>query len=331
LERKRAPDAGQHEARLWNVVTLGEIRFSGVSSDARRERSAFIMVLLAPQQSISLGAIRITYLPDGEFAIPPAVLYPQASAEHWSANAHLIGKDGRLVSNVGAHVIQTDAQTLLVDAGVGPRTVNIDELQCSLRGGELLQSLKQAGLSPDDIDTVFYTHLHPDHVGWTGHTVNGKHALTFPRARYVVRREEWLKFEQPAASRAGVEEALDVLTSRIEWLEDGQALAPDVRVQATPGHTPGHSSLVITSSGRKVVLLGDIFHTVIGIDHPEWIDALDENANQAVQTRQRMLQELAHPATMASGIHLWPSAFGRLVPGAHGAWAWQANVGEASA
>ncbi len=146
------------------------------------------MVLLAPQQSLSLGSIRITYLPDGEFSIPPAVLYPQASAEHWSAYAHLIGKDGRLISNVGAHVIQTDAQTLLVDAGVGPRAVNIDELQCSLRGGELLQSLKQAGLSPDDIDAVFYTHLHPDHVGWTGHKVNGKHALTFPRARYMGKR-----------------------------------------------------------------------------------------------------------------------------------------------
>jgi glyoxylase-like metal-dependent hydrolase (beta-lactamase superfamily II) len=123
---------------------------------------------------------------------------------------------------------------------------------------------------------------------------------------------------------------LDLLTSRIELLEDGQALAPDVLVQATPGHTPGHSSLVITSSGRKVVLLGDSFHNVIGIDHPEWFDVLDENANQAVQTRRRMLQELAQPATIASGIHLWPSAFGRLVPGANGAWAWRANVDEAS-
>ena len=288
------------------------------------------MVLLAPQQSISLGAIRITYLPDGEFFLPPSVLYPQASAENWSAYAHLIGNDGRLISNVGAHVIQTESQTLLVDAGVGPRAVNIDELQCSLRGGELLQSLRQAGLSPDDIDAVFYTHLHLDHVGWTGQKVNGKNALTFPRARYFVRREEWLKFEHPEESRAGVEEALDLLTSRIEFIEDGQALAPDVLVQATPGHTPGHSSLVITSSGRKVVLLGDIFHNVIGIDHPEWIDVFDGNANQAVQTRQRMLQELAQPTTRGSGIHLWPSAFGRLVPDANGGWTWQANGDEAS-
>src|SRR5260370_9037653 len=309
-----APDTGQHEARLWNVVTLGEIRFAVVSSEARRERSGFIMVLLAPQQSISLGAIRITYLPDGEFSIPPAVLYPQAAAENCSAYAHLIGNDGRLISNVGAHVIQTDAQTLLVDAGMGPRAVNRDELQCSLRGGELLQSLKQAGLSPGDIDAVFYTHLHPDHVGWTGHKVNGKHALTFPRARYFVRREEWLKFEHPTESRTGVEEALDLLTSRIELIEHGQALPPDVLVQATPGHTPGHSSLVITSPGRKVVLLCDTFHNLIRINHPEWIDVLDENANQAVQTLQRMLQELAQPATIASGIHLWPSAFVRLVP-----------------
>src|SRR5260221_3841917 len=104
------------------------------------------MVLLAPQQSLSLGSIRITYLPDGEFSIPPAVLYPQASAENWSAYAHLIGNDGRLISNVGAHVIQTDSQTLLVEAGVAPRTVNIYELQCSLRGGEPLQSIKRAGV-----------------------------------------------------------------------------------------------------------------------------------------------------------------------------------------
>ena len=289
------------------------------------------MVLLAPRQSLSLGATRITYLPDGEFYVPPSVLYPKASADNWSTYAHLIGDDGHLISNVGAHVIQTDSQTLLVDTGVGPRVLNMDELQISMRGGELMQSLKQTGLSPDDIDAVFYTQLHPDHVGWTGQRINGTNALTFPRARYFVRREEWLKFDRPAESRAGVEEALDLLAPRIEFMEDGQALAPDVLVQATPGHTPGHSSLVITSSGEKVVLLGDIFHSVIGIDHPEWIDVLDENANQAVQTRQRMRQELAQPATRASGIHLWPSAFGRLVPGANGEWTWQADVDEASA
>jgi glyoxylase-like metal-dependent hydrolase (beta-lactamase superfamily II) len=288
-----------------------------------------IMVRFAPRQSLALGAIRITYLPDGEFYVPPSVLYPQASAESWGAYAHLIGNDGRLISNVGAHVIQMESQTLLVDTGVGPRVLSLDELQCSLRGGDLLQSLQQTGLSPDDIDVVFYTHLHPDHVGWTGHTSNGTHALTFPRARYCVRREEWRKFEHPAASRTGIEEALDLLAPRIDLLEDGQALVPDVLVHATPGHTPGHSSVVITASGETVVLLGDVFHSVIGIDHPEWIDVFDEDADQAVQTRQRMRQELAHPATRASGIHLWPSAFGRLVPGAHGAWTWQADGDEA--
>src|SRR5260370_7062285 len=110
---------------------------------------------------------------------------------------NLIGNDGRLISNVGAHVIQTESQTLLVDAGMGPRAVNRDELQFSVRGGELLQSLKQAGLSPDDIDAVFYTHLHLDHVGWTGHKVNGKTTLTFPRARYFLRREQSLRFQHP--------------------------------------------------------------------------------------------------------------------------------------
>jgi glyoxylase-like metal-dependent hydrolase (beta-lactamase superfamily II) len=282
----------------------------------------------APQQTIAIGTTKITYLPDGKFFIPPSILYPDVPAHEWEAYAHAIGSDGRIISNVGAHLIQTDTQTILVDTGFGPQVLNSEEskFQFHLSGGALLESLKRVGISPADIDIVFYTHLHIDHVGWTGHSVDGTHTLTFPNARYFVSRAEWQKFDNPTVSRLGVEIALSLLAPRIEFIDDGQELVPGVHVQATPGHTPGHSMLVITAQDERLLLLGDSFHNVIGIEHPAWIDALDEDPKQAAQTRQRLLQEIAQPNTRASGIHFVPSAFGRLVTETNGKQVWLADM-----
>jgi glyoxylase-like metal-dependent hydrolase (beta-lactamase superfamily II) len=275
----------------------------------------------APQQTVVLDSIKITYLPDGDFFVSPADLYPHVAAEEWQAYTNLLGKDGRFVSNVGAHLIQTREHTILVDTGMGPRTVDFPESSTYLRGGELLQSLQQAGLTPADIDIVFYTHLHIDHVGWTGHAVAGSETLTFPRARHLVRQAEWEKFDKPRASRAGIEDTLRLLEPKIEFIEDGQELAPDVLVKATPGHTPGHAAVIVRSASEQLWLLGDSFHNAVGIEHPEWIDEFDEDPTAAAKTRQALAQELAHPYIQATGIHLWPSTFGRVVEqNGHVAW-----------
>lgn len=159
--------------------------------------------------------------------------------------------------------------------------------------------------------------------------MNGTQTLTFPNARYLVRQAEWRKFEDPALSpisRTGVETALSLLAPKIEFIEDGQELVPGVQVQAAPGHTPGHAILNITEQGERLLIVGDAFHHVVGIDHPEWVDGIDEDPDQAIQTRRRLLQEMAQPHTRTSGIHLSPSAFGRLVTDPHGKLIWQADM-----
>ncbi len=266
----------------------------------------------APQQTVVLADIRITYLPDGDFFVPPTSLYPAVAVDEWQAYADLLGSDGRFVSNVGAHIIQTPARAILVDTGMGARTAGFQGSGAYLSGGELLHSLRQAGLAPDDIDTVFYTHLHIDHVGWTGQKVDNVDTLTFPRARHLVRRAEWEKFDKQAASRAGIEDALRLLETKIEFIEDGQELAPGISVKATPGHTPGHAALVVRANEEQLWLLGDSFHNAVGIEHPEWIDEFDEDPSEAAKTRQWLVQKLAQTHTQASGIHFWPSAFGRV-------------------
>ncbi|HEY4389401.1 MAG TPA: MBL fold metallo-hydrolase, partial [Ktedonobacteraceae bacterium] len=121
------------------------------------------MVTAAPQQHILLDTIRITYLPDGYALFSPTDLFPTTITLDWQPYQHLLNHDGQLVSSVGAYIIQTPNHIILVDAGYGPG--QYIEGSIILQGGELLLSLKRAGLAPTDIDIVFFTHLHSDHVG----------------------------------------------------------------------------------------------------------------------------------------------------------------------
>jgi len=278
--------------------------------------------MAAPQQTITMGTIRITYLPDGEFFVPPLVSFPETTIADWQDYAHLLQSDGRIIGSVGAHVIQTGSQTILVDAGNGP--LMIDREQIFLSGGELLRSLARAGLAPDDIDIVFYTHLHIDHVGWTGHMVDGVKRLTFPRARHFVRSAEWRRFDHPGVSAFSFEDTLQLLAPCIEFIEDGQSLAPGVTVMATPGHTAGHASLIINSADERAFILGDAFHSLVEIEHPEWVSSLDSDAPQTEQTRRLLLKELARPHTIGSCIHFPTTVFGRIIAEESAAYRWQA-------
>jgi glyoxylase-like metal-dependent hydrolase (beta-lactamase superfamily II) len=268
------------------------------------------MVNAATYQSIILGDIRITYLPDGYILLNPAILFPTTTPDDWQHYQHLLDNDGQLVGSLGAYVVQTPKHTLLVDAAYGPGSFEQDSFK--VYGGKLLSSLKLAGLDPADIDIVFFTHLHSDHVGWTGHEVNGEHVLTFPNARHLIRGPEWHRFDNPAENRSSVEDALNLLEPRIELIEEGEHIIPEVMILATPGHTVGHSSLQVVAGEERAIIMGDIFHSTVQMEHPEWTNTFDRDPEQAKDTRRLMLRKLAMPSTLGVGTHLSDSVFGRL-------------------
>jgi glyoxylase-like metal-dependent hydrolase (beta-lactamase superfamily II) len=268
------------------------------------------MVAPATQQQLTIGQIRITYLPDGYAIFKPAAVFPTSSDEDWQHYQHLLNEDSLLVASIGSHLIQTPDRTILVDTSHGPRHTQNNIM--TLQGGDLPASLQQAGVGFDDIDIVFYTHLHIDHVGWTGRLVDGKQVLTFSRARHLVCSAEWRRFDDPSVSRRGVDEALKLLEPCIEFVEDGQAIAPGVVVHATPGHTVGHAALVVTSGDERAFVMGDAFHSIAQFEHPEWTDIFDSDAELAKVTRRRLIAELAKPATYATGAHFADIIFGSL-------------------
>jgi glyoxylase-like metal-dependent hydrolase (beta-lactamase superfamily II) len=266
------------------------------------------MVKAATYSSITAGKVRITYLPDGYILFDPAAVFPTTTATDWQFYQNYLNDYGQLVGSLGAYLLQTPEHTLLIDTGLGPRTYESSRFKCY--AGQLLPSLERAGLDPADIDMVFFTHMHSDHVNGAVREVNGEPVLTFPKARYLVRSAEWHRFDDQPASRASVSDALNLLEHRIEFAEEGEDIVPGVRVLATPGHTVGHASLLVTAGEERVIILGDIFHSVVQIEHPEWTNSLDGgDPEQAKVTRRQMLQELAQPSTTGVATHVANSVF----------------------
>ncbi|GHO42161.1 MBL fold metallo-hydrolase [Ktedonospora formicarum] len=269
------------------------------------------MVKAAISSSITPGNVRITYLPDGYILFNTAAVFPTITATDWQVYRNELDDNGQLVGSLGAYLLQTPEQTILVDTGLGPRTYESSRFKCY--GGQLLSHLEQAGLNPADIDIVFITHMHADHVNGAVREANGELALIFPNARYLIRSAEWHRFDNQPERRASVADALHLLEHRIEFAEEGEDIVPGVTVLATPGHTAGHASLLVTAGEERVIILGDIFYSAVQIEHPEWTNSLDSDPEQAKITRRQMLQELAQPSTTGAASHVANSVFIQVV------------------
>ncbi|MFB9992661.1 MBL fold metallo-hydrolase [Deinococcus oregonensis] len=197
--------------------------------------------------------------------------------------------DGFLDSPTFAFLIRGSGQTMLVDTGMGPRPSPF-----SGQTGTLLSMLSDAGVDPPDITTVFLTHAHPDHLGWI---LDLKMQPTFANARHVINRRELGSAPPPARL------ILDLLQKQnlLESFEDTWTLGETLQTVFTPGHTPGHTSLLLHSDGAQLLFLGDALVHPVQLQHPEWVMGLDHDSQQAIHTRQEVM-------AWASAGHGWLAA-----------------------
>jgi len=174
---------------------------------------------------------------------------------------------------VNCVLLENGDATVLVDAGVGPQPrAFLPDLETTL--------LEQ--LTPDDVDVVVLTHLHVDHVGWTG---------SFPNARYVVHELDWDYFmsEPSLAQRPHLREKVLPLSDRVERVTGEVEVAPGVRVQPAPGHTPGH--MIVRTAGAAAI--GDLVAHELQVVDPDVVFVNDMDSDVAGATRRRVIAELA--------------------------------------
>jgi glyoxylase-like metal-dependent hydrolase (beta-lactamase superfamily II) len=119
---------------------------------------------------------------------------------------------------------------------------------------ELLAALAAAGAHPDEITTVLLTHLHYDHAG---------NNQLFPKARFFVQREELryalapTTFDATAYFAPSLGLTPDYLGTKFELLDGDAEIADGIRVITTPGHTPGHQSVIVNTAGGRYCVAGD--------------------------------------------------------------------------
>lgn len=196
---------------------------------------------------------------------------------------------------------------MLIDTGCG------SFFQAS--SGKLLENLQKEGVDPAGIDTIIYTHGHPDHVGGTFDQA-GK--PVFPRARQVASKKEW---ECWASQDMGLNARMfnlarkNLLPVRDEFdlLEDNAEVMPGIRLVPAVGHTLGSVMVEISSGADKLLCIGDLIHSQLEFTQPAYYSFLDSAPEEAVKLRTEGLSKIAESGTLVFACHLPFPGIGRFV------------------
>jgi glyoxylase-like metal-dependent hydrolase (beta-lactamase superfamily II) len=265
-----------------------------------------------------IGEIDVHPLADGTFRASPEYF-----GEHVTAEGHedLFGTDGLAFLPIGCFLVRTGERTILVDCGMGPR-VRDDGRRRLLVGGQLPLGLRAVGVTPPDVTDVVCTHLHADHTGWlfdqAADPVFGNATVWFGAHdwdHFVLDPDVWMFDHIRAGFRAA-----GAAGDRLRPVHRDTTVAPGVTLTMTPGHTPGHLSVVVASGGRRAFLLGDAVVCPVQLDEPTWQSIGDVDPVLARRVRERLFRELEDPATLGAGAHFPELRFGRVLVGERRRW-----------
>jgi glyoxylase-like metal-dependent hydrolase (beta-lactamase superfamily II) len=268
-----------------------------------------------------LGDFEITALSDGTVDLDVAKLLAEPAAKTDAALAKSFVK-GPLETSVNAYLVNTGTRLVLIDAGAG-----------SLFGptlGKLLASLQAAGYKPEQVDDIFITHMHPDHVG--GLSANGQRV--FPNATLHADKRDsdfWLSQanldKAPEGMKGFFQGAMAsvnpyVAAGKYQPFEADGEPVPGVRTVASAGHTAGHTSYLVESKGERLLVIGDLIHVAsVQFADPGVTIAFDSDAKAAAASREKVFTLAARDGALIGAAHLQFPGLGHL-RAAGKSWQW---------
>ena len=270
-------------------------------------------------QMWKVGSARITSIVEDQIEFPPGLVFPEASAEVVQRHPWLVpdwaDPAGNLGMRVQAFVVEIDGLTVMVDPCVGNGKVRWLPVWNNL-DLPFLERLAAAGFTPGAVQLVLHTHLHADHVGWDTHRDGDDWVPTFTAARHLYTQAE-LDFAR-TSGMAGEDVYGDSIAPVIaaglaDVVEPDADLGHGMRLESTPGHTPGHTSLWIESDGERALITGDFMHSPFQFAEPGIAEIADADADVARATRARMLAELARTNALVFGTHFPTRPAGRVI------------------
>jgi glyoxylase-like metal-dependent hydrolase (beta-lactamase superfamily II) len=253
-----------------------------------------------------LGDFELTQFSDGArtFPIPDAFVRNVAKDQVMAAAEAAHMPKGQVTIPFNPLLINTGSKLVLIDTGLGPGV--------SPTVGLLAGNMASAGVDPKQVDIVVLSHLHPDHI-------NGLKAadgsLAFPNAEIKAPAQDWAFWmSDENAGRAANDltkgyfancrKILGNLKDKVALYEWGKEVAPGITALDTSGHTPGHSSFVVSSGPATMLVQSDVTNIPeLFLLHPEWQVMYDFDPEKAVLTRRKFHEMAAAEKTLIAGFH----------------------------
>ncbi len=295
--------------RHWLLAAAGSLLFVGAAQAA----APFAKTQAPGFYRMMLGDFEVTALFDGVIDLKPTELLTNVKAP---AVTKMLGQNFEkepLPTSVNAFLVNTGSKLVLIDTGTG-----------ALGGptlGGIVNNLKASGYQPDQVDEIYITHMHFDHVGGL---MSGE-AMAFPNA--IVRADQhdadfWLSQanldKAPEAMKGffkGAQASLNpyVAANKFKAFNGDTDLIPGVKAVAAHGHTAGHSIYVVESKGQKLVLWGDLMHVAaVQFQHPEVTIQFDSDSKSAMAERKKAFADAAKQGYLVGVAHLPFPGIGHL-------------------
>jgi glyoxylase-like metal-dependent hydrolase (beta-lactamase superfamily II) len=275
--------------------------------------------------TVRIGSVEITPVLD---MVPPSrepsMMFTSTSAADWTQYQNIL-ENGRLQLYYGVWVVRSQGKLILVDTGMGPGP----HAHLGDATGNLYEELRPVLVPPDNsqntnvsptdqIDIVVHTHLHGDHVGWNLSYQGGMPAPTFRRATYLVPKLDWDHFTSPDIIESAPQVQRQVMPlqrlRKMELFEGEHSITDEVSTYPTPGHTPGHQSILISSQGEKAIIAGDVLHSKVQIHEPSWCAGVDIDKTQSASSREWLLDRAEAEGSVVAAGHFHPSEnLGKIV------------------
>ncbi|HEY8069888.1 MAG TPA: MBL fold metallo-hydrolase [Burkholderiales bacterium] len=260
-----------------------------------------------------LGDFEITALSDGTVGLPVDKLLTNTTPAKVKAALARASLSAPVETSVNGFLVNTGSKLILVDTGAaglfGPTL------------GNLLANLKAAGYQPEQVDEIYITHMHPDHVG--GLMSGGK--IAFPNATVRADKRDadfWLsQANLDAAPKDGKGFFQGAMASLNPYIAAGKfkpfegdtELVPGIKAMASPGHTKGHTTYVVESKGQKLVLWGDLMHVAaVQFADPSVTIQFDTDSKSAAVQRKKAYADAAKNGYWVAAAHLAFPGIGHL-------------------
>lgn len=266
-----------------------------------------------------VGDFEVTAISDGTVMLPAIKLLTNTKPEAVAKALKAGFLKEQVETSVNTYLINTGSKLVLIDtgaAGLAGHTL-----------GNFMRNLRAAGYKPEQIDEVYITHMHGDHVGG----LMDKTVLAFPNATLRIDKADtdyWLSEANLKAAPEGAKGFFQgamasvnpyVAAGKLKTFEGNTELVPGVRAISTYGHTPGHTIYAVESKGEKLMLLGDLMHVAaVQFDNPSVTIQFDSNNKLAAAARKKVFAEAAKEGYMVGVAHISFPGLGRLRSGPGG-------------